>query len=76
MMQGCGRTRIPLVFNLAGMWGIRILGTFVCTKLLGYGLVSAWGCMIGHNMLLFILFGFWFVTGRWNALEKKSALQS
>ena len=55
------------------MWGVRILGTWVCTCLLGYGLVSAWGCMIGHNLTLFFLFGFWFVTGRWNALEYRKA---
>ena len=73
MMQGCGQTRIPMVFNLACMWGVRILGTWVCTCLLGYGLVSAWGCMIGHNLTLFFLFGFWFVTGRWNALEYRKA---
>lgn len=71
MMQGCGKTRVPLIFNLVGMWGIRILGTYMCTRILGYGLVSAWGCMIGHNMLLFVLFGYWFVTGRWNALEEQ-----
>ncbi len=69
MMQGCGKTRVPLVFNLTGMWAVRILGTYVCTRILGLGLVSAWGCMIGHNMLLFLLFGYWFVSGRWNALK-------
>ena len=71
MMQGCGQTRIPMIYNLAGMWGVRILGTYVCTCLLGYGLISAWGCMIGHNMTLFFLFGARFLTGRWNPLEKE-----
>ena len=56
IMQGCGKTKIPLVFNLIGMWGVRILGTFLFTVILPYGLVAAWGCMIGHNMLLFVLF--------------------
>ncbi len=69
MMQGCGQTKIPMIYNLAGMWGVRILGTWVCTCLLGYGLVSAWGCMIGHNMTLFFLFGLRFLSGRWNPLE-------
>ena len=71
MMQGCGKTRIPLLFNLIGMWGVRILGTFICTRLLGLGLVSAWGCMIGHNLLLFFLFGFWYVSGKWIGPEEK-----
>ena len=64
LMQGTGRTEAPFVFNITGMWGIRILGTFVCTRLLGLGLVSAWGCMIGHNLMLFALFAVYFSTGR------------
>ncbi|MBQ9009424.1 MAG: MATE family efflux transporter [Clostridia bacterium] len=68
MMQGCGQTFLPLVFNLLGMWCVRIAGTFVCTLHLGMGLESAWGCMIAHNLLLFVLFGGLYLTGRWNPL--------
>lgn len=64
LMQGTGRTSAPFVFNIAGMWGVRILGTFVCTRLLGLGLISAWGCMIGHNLLLFVLFAGYYASGR------------
>ena len=71
MLQGAGRTMVPFVFNIIGMWGVRIVGTFVCTRLLGLGLVSAWGCMIGHNMLLFVLFVNYYRRGRWNPLEAK-----
>ena len=35
MLQGTGNTMAPFVFNIIGMWGVRILGTFVCTRLLG-----------------------------------------
>ena len=59
MMLGVGKTKEPFVFNIIGMWGIRIAGTFVCTQMLGLGLVSAWGCMIAHNLFLFGIF--WFV---------------
>ena len=71
MLQGVGKTAVPFVFNVIGMWGVRIVGTFLCTRLLGLGLVSAWGCMIGHNMLLFVLFVWYFRRGRWNPLEKE-----
>ena len=64
LMQGTGRTEAPFVFNITGMWGIRILGTFVCTRLLRLGLVSAWACMIGHNLMLFVLFTAYFSTGK------------
>ena len=69
MLQGAGRTGKPLLFNIIGMWGVRILGTFICTQLLGLGLVSAWGCMIAHNMLLFLLFSTYYARGKWNPLR-------
>lgn len=70
MMEGVGETRLPFIFNIIGMWGIRIVGTFICTQLLGMGLVSAWGCMIAHNMLLFMLFLITYLRGNWNPLIK------
>jgi len=73
MMQGVGKTLTPFIFNIIGMWGIRIVGTFICTQLLGYGLVSAWACMIGHNLLLFCLFVIHYLRGRWNPLNRLSA---
>ena len=72
MMQGVGRTKAPFVFNITGMWGIRILGTYICTQILSMGLVSAWGCMIGHNMLLFTLFTVTYLRGTWNPLGETS----
>ena len=72
MLQGMGKTMMPFIASITGMWGIRILGTFLCTQLLGMGLVSAWGCMIAHNMLLFVLFSLYWVSGRWNPLRQKS----
>lgn len=65
IMQGAGKTVTPFVFNVLGMWCIRIFGTFICTQLLNYGLVSAWACMIGHNLLLFVLFVAIFASGKW-----------
>ena len=69
MMQGMGKTMMPFVSNIIGMWGIRIVGTFLCTQMLSMGLVSAWACMIAHNLLLFVLFVVWYGTGRWNPME-------
>jgi len=71
MLQGAGKTLMPFVFNIIGMWGIRIVGTFICTQLLGFGLVSAWACMIGHNLLLFILFVTYYTRGKWNPLRNQ-----
>jgi putative MATE family efflux protein len=71
MMQGMGNTVKPLVLNIAGMWGIRIVGTFICIQFFDMGLVSAWACMIGHNLLLFFAFVFLSITGRLMPKEGK-----
>lgn len=72
MMQGVGRTREPFLFNVAGMWLVRIAGTFLCTQWLGLGLVSAWACMIAHNLLLFVLYLICYLRGTWNPLREGS----
>ncbi|MBE7057422.1 MAG: MATE family efflux transporter [Ruminococcaceae bacterium] len=71
MMQGVGKTRQPFVYNVIGMWGIRIIGTFICINLLGLDLISAWACMIAHNLLLFVMYLITFVRGKWNPLNRK-----
>lgn len=72
MMLGVGKTKQPFVYNIIGMWGVRIVGTFICTQLLGFGLVASWACMIAHNMLLFVLFLADYIRGSWNPLHHKS----
>ncbi len=71
-LMGVGKTKLPFIYNIFGMWGVRIVGTYICTQILGMGLVSAWACMIAHNMLLFVLFFICYVRGKWNPLHNKS----
>lgn len=68
LMMGVGKTKEPFIYNITGMWLVRIVGTFICTQLLGMGLISAWACMIAHNLLLFVLFLICYVRGVWNPL--------
>lgn len=70
MMQGVGKTKAPFVYNIVGMWLIRIVGTYLCTQFFNGGLVAAWGCMIFHNMFLFVLFLVCFLRGRWNPMHQ------
>ena len=72
MMLGVGNTRTPFMYNILGMWGIRIVGTFICTRLLGLGLAAAWGCMIAHNLLLFVLYLINHLRKKWNPLEREA----
>lgn len=69
-MMGVGKTKTPFVYNILGMWGVRIVGTCICTQLLGYGLVSAWACMIAHNLFVFVLYMFCYIKGKWNPLKE------
>ena len=68
ILLGIGNTRIPFLFNLIGMWGVRIVCTFLCTQLGGMGLVAACACMVLHNLVLFVLFLVYYVRGNWNPL--------
>ena len=70
-MQGVGRTKEPFIYNVVGMWCIRIVGTFICIHILDMGLISAWACMIAHNMLLFGLFVVCYIKGKWNPLKEQ-----
>ena len=65
MMQGMGQTMLPFVIGVTGMWGVRIVGTFLCTQIFGMGLISAWACMIAHNLLIFVLLTVCYRTDRW-----------
>lgn len=70
MLEGAGQTVAPFIFNIIGMWGIRILGTFICLKLFGLGLEAAWACMIAHNLVLFAMFVIYYARGKWNPIGK------
>ncbi len=62
-LMGVGKTKLPFIYNIFGMWGVRIIGTLICTQVLDMGLISAWACMIAHNLLLFVLFLICYIRG-------------
>ena len=68
IFMGVGDTMYAFRCNVAGMWGVRVLGTALCVRALGLGLPAAWTCMIAHNILLFILFVLHYRSGQWNPL--------
>jgi len=68
IFMGVGDTMYAFACNIAGMWGVRVLGTALLVRVLGYGLTAAWGAMIAHNILLFILFVIHYRGGKWNPL--------
>lgn len=71
MMQGVGNTKTPFFFNVLGMWGMRIFGTFLCLWLLpNPTLVATWVCMIAHNLALFCMFSIYYKKGKWSPLHR------
>ena len=70
-LQGAGNTKAPFLFNVIGMWCVRIVGTFILVVLLHKGLTAAWGAMICHNLLLFVIYVLYFRSGRWTELTRK-----
>lgn len=69
MLMGVGKTKAPFIYNIIGMWGVRILFTFILTQIFSFGLIAAWGCMIAHNVLLFIMYLVTYIRGNWNPLS-------
>lgn len=52
---GMGRTKHVFACEAASMWGVRILFTFICVKILGLGLTAVWLCMIADNVVKAVL---------------------
>lgn len=72
IMMGMGKTVMPFVCGITGMWGIRILGTLICIEVFSLGLVAAWACMIAHNMILFGLYITYYLRGKLNIPKKEA----
>ena len=65
IFNGMGDTLQTFIFNVIGMWGVRILGSYIFVSRMGYGLTAAWGCMIAHNMTLAVLLSIKYLRGKW-----------
>ena len=72
LLMGVGNTLTPFLCGITGMWLVRICGTWVTTTQWGLGLEAAWGCMISHNLLLFVIYTLILIIGKWNPLERKT----
>ena len=72
IFHGVGDTMSTFVYGTVGMWGVRILGTYIFVILLGHGLIAAWACMIAHNLVLSLLLSIRYIRGKWNPLARAS----
>lgn len=56
VFYGLGRTRYAFFVETLGMWGVRILLTFLCVRVWGLSLTAVWCCMIADNVCKAVLF--------------------
>lgn len=63
--NGVGDTKAPFLFSVLSMWGVRILGTYLCITVFPFGLRAAWICMVGDNMTRFGLMLARYLRGGW-----------
>lgn len=64
VFYGLGRTRYAFLVESIGMWGVRILFTFLCVQVWGFGLREVWFCMIADNVSKAVLFAVPFLIRR------------
>lgn len=55
IFYGLGKTKNVFVIETFSMWGVRILSTFICVKMLGLNLTAVWICMIADNVVKAVL---------------------
>ncbi len=60
---GLGRTKYAFVVESFGMWGIRIVFTYLCVKQWGLSLRAVWYCMIADTITKAILLAVPLFTG-------------
>jgi putative MATE family efflux protein len=71
IFDGVGDTVRPFFYSLIGMWGVRILSSFIGVNFLNFGLTEVWISMVAHNVFLSALFSVRYFRGRWNPLKQK-----
>lgn len=56
VFYGLGKTKYAFLVETLCMWAIRILFSFFCVRLWGFGLREVWYCMIADNICKALLF--------------------
>lgn len=55
IFYGMGRTKNVFIIETFSMWGVRIVSTFICVKILALSLSAVWFCMIADNIVKALL---------------------
>ncbi len=61
VFNGIGDTKSPFIASTVTQWVFRVLGTYICIYVLGFGIESAWVCMISDNIARCILLAIFYI---------------
>jgi putative MATE family efflux protein len=70
VLRGAGNLKPSLYISLVCVWGVRVLGTWVCLTFWHMGLASVWVCMSLDNLCRFGCYTWLIETGRWRGRAK------
>lgn len=65
IFNGVGDTKVPFLFSLCTMWGVRIVFTFLCVSVFRLGLEAVWLCMVADNLTRFVCMVIRYARGNW-----------
>lgn len=68
-LRGAGDTRRVLVITLTGIWGIRLLFTYIFVMIFKWGLLGAWIAMSLDLVVRGVLYFFIFKGGKWKYVK-------
>lgn len=68
-LQGAGDTKFPMYSSLVGIWGIRVVGVYILSIRLGYGLVGVWTAYAIDITVRGIILMVRFLKGKWKDIE-------
>ncbi len=64
-LRGAGDTRMPFVYSLATMWGVRIVLAYLFNSVFGWGVAGLWWAMVADLGVRSILMYSRFRQGKW-----------
>ena len=69
-LRGAGDTKWTFIIIASCQWTLRIMGTVICVRVLGFGLVSSCLAMCADQCMRCVLFYLRFRTGKWKTVIK------
>ncbi|MDW7678548.1 MAG: MATE family efflux transporter, partial [Bacillota bacterium] len=68
-LQGAGDTKFPMYSSLIGIWGIRVVGVYLLSVRMGYGLVGVWSAYAADVTVRGIILMTRYFKGKWKEIK-------